>query len=223
MERDAAKPQRDGVGSRVVDFLTASVARTIVLGLVALVVLLAITWEVGIAWLGFGPETMWVNLHYAMFIVALFVVMFLLDLVYLPRAASPHLVRGLKIFSLFLFLVIVIVSVLGVIPDIPFDSSHVGGTWTGQYGSVTANVSDSDVGNLTGPLLFDMMEHTSLILPPIWGLAAVLVWHYGPLTVADPKVKRAVLALLVLGIVWTLVLAIMGVVMVKTLTFPPGV
>ncbi len=210
-------------GSRIVDFFTASVARTVGLALLALVAFLAVIFVLGEALLGFGPQTMWVNLHYAAFILLLFAVMFLLDLVYLPRTASPQLTRGMKIAGILLFVTILLVVVLGIIPDIPFDTAHVAGSYNSPYGTIQSNITDAGVANFTGPLIFDMMEHTSLIVPGIFGVTAVLINHYGERVVSDPRLKQVVLSLIALGAAWTLVLAVMGVVMVKTLTFPPGV
>lgn len=96
------------------------------------------------------------------------------------------------------------------------------GTYSTAFGNYTASVSDAALGNFTGPLLFDMMEHVSLLGPAIAGVITGLIWYYKEKVLSDPEVKRSVLILLTIAIAWMLILATMGVIMVKTLTYPPG-
>jgi hypothetical protein len=75
-------------------------------------------------------------------------------------------------------------------------------------------------GNFTGPLLFDMMEHVSLIVPGLAAVIGFLIWHYGRDAMTMPAIRRSVQSLMLVMAGWTLVLGMIGVYITKVLTFP---
>lgn len=171
-----------------------------------------------------GPDTIYVNVHYGIFIAMLFFSAFLLDAVFFYKTADPQVVQLITISSFILFLMILAVNVTGVIADVPMSAgAAVSGNWANGFGNYTASVSDAGIGNFTGPLFFDMMEHVSLIGPGLAAVITVLIWYYKEQVLTNPDVKRPVLILLTIAIAWALILATMGVIMTKTLTYPSGV
>jgi len=59
---------------------------------------------------------------------------------------------------------------------------------------------------------FESMEYVSLLGPLIATAIAYVVWHYGADIVKEPAVKRALLIMLVIGILWGLALLGAGVI-----------
>ena len=77
--------------------------------------------------------------------------------------------------------------ITGIIPDASFDSgARFSGRFVNDYGTFINHVSDANLGNLTGPFLFDMMEHVSLIVPGLALMILVLIVHC-----RDPTGDRA--------------------------------
>jgi hypothetical protein len=115
---------------------------------------------------------------------------------------------------------VVILIITGIIPDMNFG---FGQTFTysasNDFGNFTSNVSDASLSNFTGPLLFDIMEHITLIGPAIAAVVTLLIWHYDELVITDPKIKRSVLALMLTGAAWLFVLIWIGMYITKILTF----
>lgn len=133
------------------------------------------------------------------------------------------MVRRLKISAIVTFIALVGLMITGMIPDTGFAAgSRVSGTIHNAYGTFTTKVSDDGLGSFTGPLLFDMMEHVSLIVPGLAAVAGALILHYGERVVAVPAVRRSVLSLMALCAIWTLVIGAVGVYLTKALTFPVG-
>ena len=169
-----------------------------------------------------GPETIYVNVHYGLFIATLFLSAFVLDAVFFAKPTSES-VQMVLFASFFLFVMSIALNVTGIIPDIPMSAgSAVSGTYSTAFGNYTANVSDAALGNFTGPLLFDMMEHVSMLGTALAAVLTGLIWTYKERVLTDPEVKRSVLILMTVAIAWMLILATMGVIMVKTLTYPPN-
>jgi hypothetical protein len=141
--------------------------------------------------------------------------------IYLSSQADERLVRRLKWLSIFSFVLVVLLLITGILPDINFG---FGATFTytasNDFGNFTATVSDASLSNLTGPLLFDIMEHVTLIGPAIAGVITLLIWHYGELVITDPRIKRSVLVLMLTGGAWLFVLLWVGMYLMKILTFP---
>ena len=176
-----------------------------------------------VALMRLGPASIFVNMHYGIFIASLFFAAFILDAVFFYKTADPQVVQLITFSAFVLFLMAVAINITGFIADAPMSAgAAVSGNWTNAFGSFSANVSDAGVGNFTGPLLFDMMEHTSLIGPGLAAVICVLIWHYKGLVLTEPQVKRNVLMLLTVAIAWMLVLAVIGVILTKTMTYPPG-
>ena len=172
---------------------------------------------------GLGPETIYVNVHYGLFIALLFLAAFVLDAVFFAKP-SAQAVQMILFASFFLFVMTIALDITGIIPDVPMSTgAAVSGTYATAFGNYTASVSDAALGSFTGPLFFDMMEHVSLLGPAIAAVLTGMVWHYKGLVLTEPEVKRSVLILMTIAIAWMLILATMGVILVKTLTFPPGV
>lgn len=170
-----------------------------------------------------GIGTTLINLHYGTFIVALFFAAFLIDFIYFVKTSNRDLTVLLKFGAVAVFVLVVGVVILGLAADIPvMDSGSLSGLWSTPYSSSAQVVTGDQANRFCNALLTDMMEHTSLLGP---GLAAVLlslVWNYQGSVLTDPKVKRGVLLLMGIGLARVLVLALIGVILTKTLTLPPG-
>lgn len=170
-----------------------------------------------------GPFSAIVNLHYGLFIVAFFFLAFLIDAIYFLEKSDRGKVALLKFGSMALFLMVVAVVILGLASDMPLNSgAPLSATWQGTYGNHTQNVTDTQATVLCNSLFMDMMEHTSLIGP---GMGAVLVgmtWSYQGQILTDRRVKGTFLFLMGIALAWVLVIAVMGVILTKTVTYPPG-
>jgi hypothetical protein len=92
----------------------------------------------------------------------------------------------------------------------------------GCQGNFTQSISDSSAAAFTGPLLFDMMEHVSFVGLALTGVITYLIWNFGVLVITDRRVKWSVLSIILVTMAWLLVLGVIGTIMTKTLTFPPG-
>lgn len=92
--------------------------------------------------------------------------------------------------------------------------------FTGGYGYVFYRTSDPQSARsiilATAPyaheVFFEAMEYISLIGPVIATAIAYVVWHYGATLVKEPAVKRALLLMLAIAILWGLALIGAGVV-----------
>jgi hypothetical protein len=141
--------------------------------------------------------------------------------IYLTTTPDERLIRRLKSLSLLSFILAVVLLITGILPDINFGfGASFSYSVANDFGNFTANVSDTSLAALTGPLLFDMMEHVTLIGPAIAGVVTLLIWHYGEFVVTDPKIKRSVLILMLTGAAWLFVLIWIGMYLTKILTFP---
>ena len=168
-----------------------------------------------------GRNTAWLDAHGLLMMIVLMCLAFLAGAIALVRQADDRLVRGLKAASLVTVLAFLALTVTGLVPDVAFEKGAMfSGTFHNDFGTVQAAVTDDNVGAFTGPLLFDIMEHISLVVPLLALLLCFLVWHYGRRTVEDPAVRRAVLSVLVLTGGWALVIGSMGVYITKVLTYP---
>ncbi len=219
-DEEKGQPVREGEKEHE-PFISTLGAMMAVLGIP--LTILAIFGLAYITMLHLGPNTIYVDVHYGVFIATLFFAAFVLDAVFFYKTADPQVVQLITLSSFILFLMVVAVNITGVIADVPLSAgAAVSGNWTNAYGSFNANVTDTAVGNFTGPLFFDMMEHVSLIGPGLAGVITVLIWYYKEEVLTVPEVKRSVLILLTVAIAWVLILATIGVILTKTLTYPPG-
>jgi hypothetical protein len=170
-----------------------------------------------------GWNTFWLDLHGAVMILTLSAAAFGFGVVVMAREPSDRLVEGLKWSGVITFAGFVAIAITGMVPDTAFGSGATfSGTFNNDFGNVTRSVSDSQLGNFTGPLLFDMMEHVSLIVPALAAVIAFLLWNQGRKVITVPAIKASVLGLMSVTWLWTLVLAAIGVYITKVLTFPPG-
>ena len=172
---------------------------------------------------GIGPNTFWLDLHGLLLFLILIFAAFLFGAIFFSKEADERLVRRLKISSAVTFVLLMLLMITGMIPDINF---AFGATFThstvNDFGTFKAAVTDASLGNFTGPLLFDMMEHVTLIVPGLSAVVGFLIFHYGSQVITVPAIKRSVLSLMVLAGAWTLVLGAIGVYITKVLTFPVG-
>ncbi len=169
-----------------------------------------------------GPNTFWLDVHGLMMFLLLIFSAFLFGAVFFTKEADERVLRGLKISAVGAFLLLIILMISGIVPDVNFSADALSHTTTNDFGAFSAQVTDDNVGNFAGPLLFDMMEHTSLIVPGLAAVIGFLIFHYGTRVMADARVKRTVLSLMAVTGAWTLVLGGIGVYITKVLTFPTG-
>jgi len=93
---------------------------------------------------------------------------------------------------------------------------------TNDFGTFVTKVTDTTLGNFTGPLLFDMMEHVSLIVPGLAAVIGFLILYLGRRVMTEPAIRGSVLSLMLVAGAWTFVLGAIGVYITKVLTFPAG-
>jgi hypothetical protein len=167
-----------------------------------------------------GLNTFWLDLHLCIVFLLMGSSAIVFGAIYLSSKADERLIRRLKALSLLSFILVLAVMITGIIPDMNFG---FGDTFTyaatNEFGNFTARVSDAGLSQFTGPLLFDIMEHITLIGPAIMGVVTLLIWHYGELVVTDPKIRRSVLTLMLVGAAWLLTLLWIGMYITKILTF----
>jgi hypothetical protein len=170
-----------------------------------------------------GWHTFWLDVHGLLMFVILVFAAFLFGAIFFAKDPDEQMVRRLKISAVVTFVALLALMITGMIPDTGFASgSAFSGTVSNSYGTFTNHVSDTGVGGFTGPLLFDMMEHVSLIVPGLAAVAGVLILHYGERVITVPAIRRSVLTLMALTGLWTLVIGAIGVYLTKVLTFPVG-
>jgi hypothetical protein len=171
----------------------------------------------------FGPNTLWLGLHgFLMFIILVFSA-FLFGAIFFTKDPDARTVRRLKISAAVTFTALLLLMISGIIPDIGFGNP---GTFTGTthnaYGTFHNSVTGTGLGNFTGPLLFDMMEHVSLIVPGLAAVAGVLIFTAGERVITVPAIRTSVLWLMSLTGIWVLIIGVIGVYITKVLTYPPG-
>ncbi len=172
---------------------------------------------------GIGLNTIWLDLHGLLMFLVLVFAAFLFGAIFFSKEPDERLVRRLKISSVVTFVLLMLLMITGMIPDINFAAgatfTH---TTTNDFGTFIGKVTDTSLGNFTGPLLFDMMEHVTLIVPGLAAVIGFLIFYYGGRVITNPTIKRSVLSLMFLTGAWTLALGGMGVYITKILTFPVG-
>jgi len=172
---------------------------------------------------GLGWNTVLLDLHGVLMFVTLIFSAFLFGAVFFSRQPDGLMVRRLKVSSIVAFVGLLGLMITGIIPDISFGSgSTFSGTVTNDFGSFVTKVTDTTLGNFTGPLLFDMMEHVSLIVPGLAAVIGFLVLYLGRRVMTEPAIRASVLSLMLVAGAWTFVLGAIGVYITKVLTFPAG-
>ncbi len=168
-----------------------------------------------------GCNTMWLDAHGLLMVIVVMCLAFLVGAIWFSRQADERLVRGLKAASMVTLVAFVLLTITGLVPDIGFEKGTTfSGAFHNDFGTFQSTVSDENLGAFTGPLLFDIMEHISLIVPGLALLVCFLIWHHGRRTVEDQLVRRSVLSLLVLTGFWALAIGSVGVYITKVLTYP---
>jgi len=148
---------------------------------------------------------------------------FLVGALFFVKEPSDQQVQRLKISGVVTFVLLLGLMITGIVPDMAFGSGATFTTTTvTDFGAFSNHVTDASLGNFTGPLLFDMMEHVSLIVPGLAALIGFLMWHYGRDVMTVPALRRSVQSLALVLAGWTLVLGMIGVYITKVLTFPIG-
>jgi hypothetical protein len=173
--------------------------------------------------LNIGPNTIWLDLHGLLMFLILIFSAFLFGAIFFAKDPDERLVRRLKISAVVAFVLLMLLMISGMIPDINFAAGATfAHSTTNDFGTFTAQVTDNSLGNFTGPLLFDMMEHVTLIVPGLAAVVGFLIFYYGARVITNPTIKWSVLSLMFLAGVWTLTLGGIGVYITKILTFPVG-
>ena len=173
--------------------------------------------------LDMGPNTIWLGVHGLSMIVVPIFSAFLFGSIYFSKTADERLIRRLKISSAVTFAALLLLMASGIVPDTAFSGAALTHTTTNDFGTFSAQVTDDNVGAFAGPLLFDVMEHVSLIVPGLAAVIGYLLWTHGAAVIEAPAMRRSVLSLMVLTGFWTLVLGMVGVFITKVLTFPMNV
>jgi hypothetical protein len=168
-----------------------------------------------------GQNTFWLDVHGLLMFLILIFSAFLFGAIFFVKEPDAKLVRRLELSSAGAFIALMLLMISGIIPDVSFGA---GATFSGhtvnQFGSFTANVTDASLGNFTGPLLFDIMEHVSLIVPGLAAVIGFLIWHYEGEVITVPAIRRSVLSLMIVTGFITLMIGGIGVYITKVLTFP---
>jgi hypothetical protein len=175
--------------------------------------------------LGMGFNTLMLQLHRLSMIFALILGAFLFASIFFNKQADDRLVSRLKWTSAIAFVLLLLTMLTGILPDLNFASGAAfSGTFTGtglyDFGTTTRQISDAQLGNLTGPLLFDMMEHVALMVPGLAALAGFLIFYYGGRAVTNKTVKFSILSIMSVTAIWVLTIGGIGGYLVAVLTFP---
>jgi hypothetical protein len=170
-----------------------------------------------------GWNTAWLDLHGLFMFGTLVFGAFLFGAVYFRKDPDETFLRRLRLSAVGTFLMVLGLMITGIVPDTAFGSgASFSGTITNDFGIVTRSVTDAQLGNFTGPLLFDLMEHASLVVPGLTAVIAFLIWNQGRKVITEPTVKTAVLSLMAVNGAWLFALGAIGVYITKVLTFPVG-
>ena len=168
-----------------------------------------------------GSNTMWLGAHGLLMLLILVCLAFLFGALCFSRQADEKLVRTLKATSMINLVALLALMITGLVPDIGFGTgASFSGTFQGDFGTSQSAVTDDNLGAFTGPLLFDLMEHASFIVPGLAALLCFLIWHYGRRVVGDRAVRGSALALMALMMAWVLAIGNLGLYVTKVLTYP---
>lgn len=172
---------------------------------------------------GLGPNELMLSIHGLFFILIVGFASYMFGAIYFKRILSDVYMTRLKVSALITLLLVLGLMVSGILPDVNFGSGALlSASYSNDYGNFTQSISDASVGAFTGPLLFDMMEHISFVGLALTGVVTYLIWDFGELVITDRRVKWSILSLILVTVAWLLVLGVVGTIMTKTLTFPPG-
>jgi hypothetical protein len=178
--------------------------------------------------LGMGFNTLTLQVHRLTMILILAFGAFLFGAIFFAKDPDDRLIRRLKTSSIVVFCLLLFMMLTGIVPDLQFGAgSFFSGTYVGadpyyNFGTVTRTVSDANLGNMTGPLLFDMMEHASFIVVGLAAMAGYLIWHFGKRVITEPVIKRSVMSIMSVTFIWIFVIGGIGGYLVSLLTFSPN-
>lgn len=175
------------------------------------------------SFLGLGPNELMLSVHGLVFILIVGFASYVFGGIYFTKDPSTQFITRLKFSALITFLLTLGLMISGMIPDTNFgNATLLTAAYGNDYGNFSQNVGAVSAGNFTGPLFFDMMEHISFVGLALVAVITHLIWDFGALVVTDRKVKMSVLSLIFVTVAWLIVLGVVGTIMTKTLTFPPG-
>jgi hypothetical protein len=144
-----------------------------------------------------------------MFIILVFAA-FLFGAIFFTKTPDARTVRRLKISAGVTFGALLLM-ISGIIPDIGFGYPNTfSGVTRNASGTITSHVTAPRLGNFTGPLLFDMMEHVSLIVPGLAAVAGVLIFTAGERVITVPAFRASVLWIMSLTGIWVLIIGVIG-------------
>lgn len=173
---------------------------------------------------GLGTNELLLSVHGLFFILIVGFASYIFGGIYFRRNPDRVFIMRLKLSALATFLLVFLLMISGILPDVNFGSGALlTATYTNNYGNFTQTISDASVGAFTGPLLFDMMEHISFVGLALTGVITYLIWDFDELVITNKHVRMSILSLIIITGIWLLVLGVVGTLMTKTLTFPPGV
>jgi hypothetical protein len=147
---------------------------------------------------------------------------FLFGAIFFTRTPDPRTVRRLKISAAVTFAALLLLLMIsGIIPDIGFGNvTSFAGTTSNAYGTFHSSVTATGLGNFTGPLLFDMMEHVSLVVPGLAAVAGVLIFTAGDRVITVPAIRTSVLWLMSITGIWSLIIGAIGAMVTSTTASP---
>jgi hypothetical protein len=168
-----------------------------------------------------GPNTLWPGLHGLLMFIILVFSAFLFGAIFFTRTPDPRTVRRLKISAAVTFAALLLLMISGIIPDIGFGNvTSFAGTTSNAYGTFHSSVTATGLGNFTGPLLFDMMEHVSLVVPGLAAVAGVLIFTAGDRVITVPAIRTSVLWLMSITGIWSLIIGAIGAMVTSTTASP---
>jgi hypothetical protein len=168
-----------------------------------------------------GPNTLWLGLHGLLMFIILVFSAFLFGAIFFTRTPDPRTVRRLKISAAVTFAALLLLMISGIIPDIGFGNvTSFAGTTSNAYGTFHSSVTATGLGNFTGPLLFDMMEHVSLVVPGLAAVAGVLIFTAGDRVITVPAIRTSVLWLMSITGIWSLIIGAIGAMVTSTTASP---
>jgi hypothetical protein len=176
------------------------------------------------SFLGLGTNELVLSVHGLIFILIVGFAGYIFGAIYFTKTPDRKFMKRLKISGLVTFLLVFALMISGILPDVNFGSgATLTASYGNNYGNFTQSISDASVGAFTGPLLFDMMEHISFVGLALTAVITYLLWTFDELVITDKLVRRSMLSLIIVTGAWLIVLGVVGTLMTKTLTFPPGV
>ena len=176
---------------------------------------------------GLGPNTAWLLAHHILSIgLVLSIADYVLGSVFFSTQPSGHAALHMRIGSTSAVVLAVLVVISGIVHDIGFGNPALFNQTWGNLGSGFAithqQTNGNSLGNIIGPLNFDVKQHVSLLIPGLAVMIAVLCWKFGKDIVKVQHYRRAVLTITSLSFAWIAVIAVIGIYLARFLTFPVG-